>query len=118
MQPKDITVTLHGREYRIRSPFEKEYTMKLAKYCDSLMKNIGSATGSTDYLGLSVLTLLQLAHNYHQQAELAQKPNASVEAEITRLINLLDQAERDAASHQGAPFVEPPPPPVHSANTL
>ncbi|MBI5636572.1 MAG: cell division protein ZapA [Nitrospinae bacterium] len=97
MEAKDVTITLHGREYRIQSPFGEEYTRTLAKYCDQKMKDIAAATGSTDYLGLSVLTLLQLAHNYHQQRGAAGKPQPDAEAEIIRLMELLDKAEKDAA---------------------
>ena len=97
----DQTINLHGREYRIRSPFDPDYTEKLAKYCDSLMKNIGDATTSADYLGVSVLTLLQVAHNYFQQLELSKGANPEVEAEIARMITMLDEAEKEAAAHRG-----------------
>jgi cell division protein ZapA (FtsZ GTPase activity inhibitor) len=107
MAQTDQTITLHGREYRIRSPFEPEYTAKLATYCDSLMKNIGSATASPDYLGISVLTLLQVAHNYFQQVELTKKPNIDVEAEISRLITLLDDAEKEVSTINEATLPEP-----------
>ncbi len=96
MDPKDITITLHGRDYRIQSPFAEEYTRTLAKYCDQQMKDIAKATGSADYLGLSVLTLLQIAHNYHQERDAANKPHPGAEAEISRLMELLDKAEKDA----------------------
>lgn len=100
MEPKDVTITLHGREYRIRSPFDEEYTRMLAKYCDQQMKSIAADTGSTDYLGLSVLTLLQLAHNYHKERDAASKPHPDAEAEIARLMELLDKAEKDAAENE------------------
>ncbi|MBI3581679.1 MAG: cell division protein ZapA [Nitrospinae bacterium] len=95
------TITLHGKEYRIRSPFEPEYTEKLARYCDSLMKSIGDASASKDYLDVSVLTLLQVAHNYFRQLELSKGPNPEVEAEIARMIAMLDEAEKEAAAHRG-----------------
>ncbi len=97
MGPKDVTITLHGREYRIQSPFGEEYTRTLAKYCDKQMKEIAAATSATDYLGLSVLTLLQVAHNYHQERDAASKPHPGAEAEISRLIEVIDKAEKDAA---------------------
>ncbi|MBI3793101.1 MAG: cell division protein ZapA [Nitrospinae bacterium] len=98
MAQTNQTITLHGREYRIRSPFEPEYTEKLAGYCDSLMKNIGTATTSSDYLGVSVLTLLQVAHNYFQQVEMNKKPSADVESEISRIITLIDDTEKEIAT--------------------
>lgn len=101
MEPKDVTITLHGRDYRIQSPFGEEYTRTLAKYCDRQMKDIAKATGATDYLGLSVLTLLQIAHNYHQERDAANKPHPGAEAEIVRLMALLDKAEKDAAETEG-----------------
>lgn len=95
------TINLHGKEYRIKSPFDPEYTEKLAKYCDSLMKNIGDAATSKDYLDVSVLTLLQVAHNYFQQLELSKGLNPKVEKEIARMIAMLDEAEKEAAAHRG-----------------
>ncbi len=109
MEAKDVTITLHGREYRIRSPYGEEYTQKLAKYCSGQMKSIAAATASTDYLGLSVLTLLQLAHNYFQMHEATGKPRPEDEAEVTRLIELLDKAEKDAENAETEP-------PAHSVN--
>lgn len=109
MGPKDITITLHGRDYRIQSPFDEEYTRTLAKYCDRQMKDIASATGAADYLGLSVLTLLQIAHNYHQERDAAAKPHPGAETEIVRLIELLDKAEQDAAETETEP-------PAHAIN--
>lgn len=108
MAQTDQTITLHGREYRIRSPFEPEYTTKLAQYCDSLMKNIGSATSSPDYLGISVLTLLQVAHNYFQQVEMSKKPNSEVEAEISRMIGVIEAAEKEAANINNEPAQQEP----------
>lgn len=96
MEPKNVTITIHGKQYNIRSPFGEEYTQKLAAYCDQQMRGIASATSSTDYLGLYVLTLLQVAHNYHKQAEAASAPRPGTEEEIARIIGVLEKAEKDA----------------------
>ena len=100
-QQIDQTITLHGREYRVSSPFDPQYTEKLARYCDSLMKNIGNATTSTDYLRLSVLTLLQVSHDYFQLLENSKAPSPETEAEISRLITMLDDAEKEVAAING-----------------
>lgn len=109
MGSKDVTITLHGRDYRIQSPFDEEYTRTLAKYCDQQMKDIAKATGAADYLGLSVLTLLQIAHNYHQERDAATKPHPGAEAEIVRLMDVLDKAEKDATETEAEP-------PAHAIN--
>jgi cell division protein ZapA (FtsZ GTPase activity inhibitor) len=98
MAQSDQTIKLHGREYSITSPFEPQYTLKLAKYCDTLMKNIGKTAATTDYLNLSVLTLLQVAHNYFQQVENSKGPNPDAETEFARLIELIDNTGKEVAA--------------------
>lgn len=115
MEPKDVTITIHGKQYKIRSPFGEDYTQKLAAYCDRQMKGIASSTSSTDYLGLYVLTLLQVAHSFHQQAEAAEKPRPDTEGEIARIIGLLDKAEEDA---RNAETESQTPAPTFNPNTL
>jgi len=96
MDLKNVTVNIHGRDYKIQSSNDPEYTQKLAKYCDLLMKKIENSTDSPDYLKLTVLTMLQLAHNYFQSEEKGSTPE--LETEIKRLINILDKAEKDIAA--------------------
>ncbi|GMT43177.1 MAG: hypothetical protein IEMM0002_1588 [bacterium] len=91
MDKKDVTVTIHGRDYRISSFEDPEYTRKLAKYCDILMKKIESSTDSQDYIKLTVLTMLQITHNYFQVEE-----KGSMEFE--RLINILDKTDNELAA--------------------
>ncbi len=97
MELKNITVTIHGRDYKISSVRDPEYTQKLAKYCDLLMKKIESGTGSVDYLRLTILTMLQVAHNYFECEEGTSKPAPKVEAEVERLIKLLAETDRQVA---------------------
>lgn len=97
MQLKNITVTIHGREYKISSVRDPEYTQKLAKYCDLIMKKIESGTGSVDYMRLTILTMLQVAHNYFECEEGTSKPAPKVEAEVERLIKLLAETDKQVA---------------------
>ena len=97
MQLKNITVTIHGREYKISSVRDPEYTQKLAKYCDLIMKKIESGTGSVDYMRLTILTMLQVAHNYFECEEGTSKPAPKVEAEVDRLIKLLAETDKQVA---------------------
>lgn len=97
MELKNITVTIHGRDYKISSVRDPEYTQKLAKYCDLLMKKIEAGTGSVDYMRLTILTMLQVAHNYFECEEGTSKPAPKVEAEVERLIKLLAETDKQVA---------------------
>lgn len=104
MELKNVTVNIHGRDYKIQSSNDPEYTQKLAKYCDLLMKKIENATASPDYLKLTVLTMLQLAHNYFQSEEKGSAPK--LETEIERLIGVLDKTEKDITAIDDSSFVK------------
>ena len=95
---KDVTITIHGRKYDIRSGHDPEYTQKLANYCDMVMKKIASGTDSVDYLKLTVLTMLQVAHNYFDCDEGTAKPAPKVEAEVERLLKLMDETDKQVAN--------------------
>ena len=95
---KDVTITIHGRNYDIRSGHDPEYTEKLANYCDMVMKKIASGTDSVDYLKLTVLTMLQVAHNYFDCDEGTSKPAPKVEAEVERLLKLMDETDKQVAN--------------------
>ena len=98
MEPQDVVISIHGRDYKIRSLQSPEYTRKLARYCDLVMKKIGSNTESVDYIKLSVLTMLQVAHNYFQTEEGVTKPAPKVEKEIEKLLRLIDKTEKEVAA--------------------
>jgi len=93
---KNVTVNINGRDYKIESVRDPEYTRKLAKYCDLLMKQIESATTSTNYVKLTVLTMMQLAHNYFQSEE--NGSTHELETEVERLINVMDKTEKELAA--------------------
>lgn len=90
---KNVTVSINGRDYKIQSLRDPEYTQKLAKHCDLLMKKIGNATTSHSYLKLTVLTMLQLAHECFQPPP--ENPNPKLETEIEKLIDVLDKTEKE-----------------------
>ncbi len=95
---KDVRITIHGRDYDIRSGHDPEYTQKLANYCDLVMKKIANNTDSVDYLKLTVLTMLQVAHNYFDCDEGTSKPAPKVEAEVERLLKLMDETDKQIAA--------------------
>ena len=95
---KDVRITIHGRDYDIRSGYDPEYTQKLANYCDLVMKKIANKTDSVDYLKLTVLTMLQVAHNYFDCDEGTSKPAPKVEAEVERLLKLMDETDKQVAA--------------------
>ncbi len=97
MKVKDVTINIHGRDYKIRSVQDPEYTQKLAKYCDLLMKKIEAGTESVDYLKLTILTMLRIAHNYFQSEEGISQPAPKVEAEIEKLLKVMEETDRQIA---------------------
>lgn len=96
MANQSVTVTIHGRQYTINSFRDEEYTKNLARYCDFMMKKIDKGTSSRDYLQVAILSLLQMAHNYHEESE-RNKPAIKAQKEIERLIGLLEDTEKKIA---------------------
>ena len=101
MGEQAISVKIHGREYTLSTIKDAEYTKNLAGYCDWVMKNLSKTTDASDYLRLSVLAMMQLAHNYYQMKDAATKANPEVVAEIDRLVALIDEVTRGGSKTAG-----------------
>jgi cell division protein ZapA (FtsZ GTPase activity inhibitor) len=99
-EARDVTINIHGRDYKIRSVHKPEYTRQLARYCDLIMKKIETGTESADYLKLTILAMLQVAHNYFQIEEGTSKPAPKVEAEVERLLKVMDDTDKQIAALQ------------------
>jgi len=94
---QDVVITIHGREYKIQSLKDVEYTEKLAKFCDEVMKSTQAGTGSNDYLKLLVLSLLQVAHKYFQSTSGKDKSNMVSDAELSKIIKSIEKTQKEVA---------------------
>ena len=93
----EITIKIHGRDYKINSFKDEEYTRKLATYCDDLMKSVEAGAGSVDYLNLTVLTMLQMAHNYFEQVRKSEDSTDTWDPEFVKLLATIKNAEKEAS---------------------
>lgn len=106
MGSQDVLITIHGREYRISSFKDAEYTRKLARYCDGIMKSIEAGTSSADYLKLLVLSLLQVSHNYLQEAERKGISVEKIDYECMKILKSIQKAEKEIAGAANSPSVK------------
>jgi len=91
----EITIKIHGRDYKINSFKDEEYTRKLATYCDEMMKSVEKGAGSTDYLNLTVLTMLQMAHNYFEMERKSEDSTETWDPEFAKIIASIKNTEKE-----------------------
>jgi cell division protein ZapA len=96
MRENEVQVRIHGRDYKISSIKDAGYTRKLAKYCDEVMANVEHAGGPTDFLNLSVLSMLQMAHNYFEMEEKAEDGGELWDPEFEKLIDSIKEVEKES----------------------
>ena len=78
-------VEIFGRYYTIKGVNDQEYLEKLAKYVDSQMRKVTSATGTVDTLKVAILAALTIADSYFRQ----QKELEDADKELERSIDAL-----------------------------
>ncbi len=95
MNSQEVSVTIRGREYRLKSFKNAEYARKLARYVDEVMKTIETGTGSRDHLNIMILSLLQITHSYFEAQETKDAPNIKIESEIAKIIKSIEKTEKE-----------------------
>ncbi len=95
MNSQEVSVTIRGREYRLKSFKDADYARKLARYVDEVMTTIEEGTGSSDHLNIMILSLLQITHSYFEAQEAKDIPNIKIESEIAKIIKSIEKTEKE-----------------------
>ena len=61
MEKQSVTVTIRGREFRVRTADDAESLQRVASYLDDTMGKVEQRTGTVDSLDVALLTALNLA---------------------------------------------------------
>ena len=91
IQTRNLSVSIHGRTYQIRSKDDPKYIENLVKIVNDKMNEVEETTKTVDSIRVAVLTALNLAD---QQIKATRKLEARIkelEDEQQRLHHLLDK---------------------------
>ena len=61
MEKQSVTVTIRGREFRLRTGDDADSLHRIAGFLDATMAQVEQRTGSVDSLDVAMLTALNLA---------------------------------------------------------
>ena len=91
MERPSVTVSIRGREFRLRAGGDEESLQRIARYLDETMAQVEERTGTVDSLGVAMLTALNLAREVVELREGGGR--AAVAGDPERLQRLVDLAE-------------------------
>jgi len=87
-----VHVEIQGQRYPIRSHLEPRYVQDLAAYVDRKMRAAAEASPSSDYVGLAVLTALNIADEFFRVRDQHSDDAASITSRAEELERMVDQA--------------------------
>ncbi len=89
MTGKSIKVKIFGTDYPLRGENE-DFTKKVASHVDSMLNRIHEKIPEQPPLTVAVLTALNITEEMLKDRDLQQEAVNTLEAEITKLSNYLD----------------------------
>jgi len=89
MEAKSIRVTIFGSEYPLRGE-DEQLTKRIAEHVDSMLNSIHERIPEQPPLTVAVLAALNITEEYMKEQNGSQQALSTVEAEITKLSNYLD----------------------------
>lgn len=88
-----VSITLAGKEYRIRSDASEEWLQQVASHVDQALQNIRERTDTVDSLDIALLAALNLAREVlHLRG---QVPAGAEAVSDVRLRDLIEQVEME-----------------------
>lgn len=85
-----ITVSIFGREYKIKGHADKEYIEAMARYVDEKMKELANSSSLPSQDRLAILAALNIADELFQERQKTTETFSSVEQRAGEMIALLD----------------------------
>jgi cell division protein ZapA len=92
MEPRIVTVEIHGQRYPIKSSLDAAYVAELAAYVDEKMRVALTETPSGDTLKVAVLAALNIADEYFRSQDAAQDGQKGFAHRARELERMLDMA--------------------------
>jgi len=89
MEAKSIRVTIFGSEYPLRGD-DEQLTKRIAEHVDTMLNSIHERIPEQPPLTVAVLAALNITEEYMKEQSGNQQALSTVEAEITKLSNYLD----------------------------
>ena len=91
MEKQSVTITIGGREFRVRTGEDPEHLHRIARYLDETMSQVGARTGTVDSLDVAMLTALNLAREVVDLRD-GNGPIATNPGRLKRLVDLAESA--------------------------
>ena len=98
MEKQSVTVTIRGREFRVRTSDDPESLQRVARYLNDTMAQVEEGTGAIDSLDVAMLTALNLAREVVEMRELGGGGFGASPARLQGLIELAESALSGASS--------------------
>lgn len=86
------SVTIFGREYKIKGHADDDYILEMASYVDGKMKELSANSSLPSQERLAILAALNIADELFQERRKTSEAFSTVEARADHLISLLDQS--------------------------
>jgi len=98
VEKNSVTVTIRGREFRVRTADDSDSLQRIARYLDETMAQVEERTGTIDSLDVAMLTALNLAREVVEMRELGGGGIGASPARLQALIELTESALAGAPS--------------------
>jgi cell division protein ZapA len=85
-----IQVEIYGQTYQIKAGANPDYIKGIAKYVDSKMREIASATPTVDSLKIAVLAALNITDEFFQLKMKQQDADREIERRTERINEILN----------------------------
>jgi len=92
MEDQNITtVTIFGRDYKIKGIADENYILEMAKFVDMKMRELSNNAQLPSTERVAILTALNIADELFQEKRKTSEAFSSVEERADQLMTLLDE---------------------------
>ncbi len=85
------TVTIFGRDYKIKGIADETYILEMAKFVDEKMRELSDTAQLPSTERVAILTALNIADELFQEKQKTSEAFSSVEERADQLMTLLDE---------------------------
>ena len=89
-ESQPVKIKVYGREYTIKSNQDPQMTRDYATYIDSRIREIAHKSGSFDMNFITVLTLLQITHEFFALKKQTERDSQEYERIMDKLLEKVE----------------------------